>query len=117
MDTVGRRRLPRYDYRCTQCGHQFELRQSFDSARVADCRECGAPSHRKIHAPPVIFKGSGWYVTDYGKGRGNNGLGADKAEESSEKSDSGVEKSGSSKSKKAESKTETASASTSSKND
>ena len=77
--------LPRYDYRCTICGHQFELRQSFDSATVAECAECGAPSNRKIHAPPVIFKGSGWYVTDYGKGRGNNGMGPDKAESKSDR--------------------------------
>ena len=63
--------MPRYDYRCKACGNHFELRQSFDSDPVADCTECGAPSPRQIHAPPVIFKGSGWYVNDYGKGRGN----------------------------------------------
>ena len=62
------------------------MRQGFDSDPVADCPECGAKSHRKIHAPPVIFKGSGWYVTDYGKGRGNNGLSADR---SGSKSDDG----------------------------
>ena len=83
--------MPRYDYRCTACGRQFELRQSFDSDPVADCPECGAKSHRKIHAPPVIFKGSGWYVTDYGKGRGNNGLSPDRSDSKSsdgEKSES-----------------------------
>ena len=50
---------------------------------MADCPDCGSPSNRKIHAPPVIFKGSGWYVTDYGKGRGNNGMNADKPESES----------------------------------
>ena len=39
--------------------------------------------NRKIHAPPVIFKGSGWYVTDYGKGRGNHGLNPDRPESKS----------------------------------
>ena len=104
--------MPRYDYRCTRCGHRFELRQSFSADTVADCLECGAPSQRQIHAAPVIFKGSGWYVTDYGKGRGNNGLG--KSEEKAEKSES---ESGKSKSDSAKSKSEAASASTAGKND
>ena len=84
--------LPRYDYRCTVCGHQFELRQGFDSPTVMDCLACGADSNRKIHAPPVIFKGSGWYVNDYGKGRGNNGLNGDreKSEEKREKRSDGA---------------------------
>ena len=104
--------MPRYDYRCTRCDHRLELRQSFSADPVADCLECGAPSQRQIHAPPVIFKGSGWYVTDYGKGRGNNGLG--KSEEKAEKSDSGSRKS---KSSSSEGKSETTSASTAGKND
>ena len=56
-----------------------------------DCVECGAQANRKIHAPPVIFKGSGWYVNDYGKGRGNNRLNKDgeKSEEKREKSSGG----------------------------
>ncbi len=87
--------MPRYDYRCAVCGHQFELRQSFDSATTTDCLKCGAEATRKIHAPPVIFKGSGWYVTDYGKGRGNNGLGPDKAEAKSERKEKAAEKSSS----------------------
>ena len=107
--------MPRYDYRCTRCDHRFELRQSFHSDPVADCLECGAPSQRQIHAPPVIFKGSGWYVTDYGKGRGNNGLGkSEEKDEKAEKSDSG---SGKSKSASSEGKSGAASASTSGKND
>ena len=83
--------MPRYDYRCSVCGHQFELRQSFDSPTVMDCLICGAASNRKFHAPPVIFKGSGWYVNDYGKGRGNNGTGGEKekGEEKREKSSDG----------------------------
>ena len=63
--------LPRYDYRCSQCDHSFELRQSFNSEPVATCPECSAVATRQFHAPPVFFKGSGWYVNDYGKGRSN----------------------------------------------
>lgn len=106
--------MPRYDYRCTACGHQFELRQSFDSDPVADCLECGAPSNRKIHAPPVIFKGSGWYVTDYGKGRGNNGINSERSEgKSSDSESSDSSKSGSS-AKSSDSKSEAKTASTAS---
>ena len=89
--------MPRYDYRCKACGNHFELRQSFDSDPVADCTECGAPSPRQIHAPPVIFKGSGWYVNDYGKGRGNNGINKSGRSESSDREKSSSSKSGSGK--------------------
>ncbi len=109
--------MPRYDYRCTACGHQFELRQSFDSDPVADCLECGAPSNRKIHAPPVIFKGSGWYVTDYGKGRGNNGMSAERSEEKSSESESSESGKSESSSKSSETKSEAKTASTASSND
>ena len=74
--------------------------QSFDSATVAECPECGADSNRKIHAPPVIFKGSGWYVTDYGRGRGNNGITADRAaSKAADKEGDGESKSGAKASK------------------
>ena len=76
--------MPRYDYKCSGCANVFELRQSFNSETVAPCPKCGSTSNRQFHAPPVIFKGSGWYVNDYGKGRGNNGAGADKKESESE---------------------------------
>ena len=66
--------MPRYDYRCSECGHAFELRQSFSSEPVAECPDCAGLATRQFHAPPVFFKGSGWYVNDYGKGR-NNGAG------------------------------------------
>ncbi len=106
--------MPRYDYRCTACGHQFELRQSFDSDPVADCLECGAPSNRKIHAPPVIFKGSGWYVTDYGKGRGNNGINADRSEAKSSEGESSEGGKSENSTKSSDSKSEAKSASTTS---
>ena len=106
--------MPRYDYRCTACGHQFELRQSFDSDPVADCLECGSPSNRKIHAPPVIFKGSGWYVTDYGKGRGNNGINSERSESKSSEGESSESGKSENSSKSSESKSEAKSASTAS---
>ena len=109
--------MPRYDYRCTACGHQFELRQGFDADPVADCLECGAPSNRKIHAPPVIFKGSGWYVTDYGKGRGNHGLNADRSEAKSSESESSESSKTETSAKSGEAKSEAKTASTNSSSD
>ena len=80
--------MPRYDYRCDKCGHAFELRQSFSSEPVATCPRCEGVATRQFHAPPVFFKGSGWYVNDYAKGRTNNGAGADKDKSESKASDS-----------------------------
>ena len=57
--------MPMYEYRCTSCGHDFELRQSFSADTVTDCPKCGKLSNRRISPVPIIFKGSGWYVTDY----------------------------------------------------
>lgn len=61
--------MPRYDYICENCegGYTFELKQSFDSDPVADCPICGSLSKRKFSSVPIVFKGSGWYVNDYGK--------------------------------------------------
>ena len=61
--------MPRYDYVCPDCDHEFEIRQSFDSEPVADCDKCPGTARRVIHSVPVVFKGSGFYVNDYGKGR------------------------------------------------
>lgn len=57
--------MPRYDYECSGCGHVFELRQSFESEPYGDCPKCGSASRRKFHAVPIIYKGSGFYTTDY----------------------------------------------------
>jgi putative FmdB family regulatory protein len=92
--------LPRYDYQCETCGHEFELRQSFSSEPVAECTECGMTSRRLIRAVPVVFKGSGFYVNDYGKG--SNGRSRSSSDESSEKN----EKKDTSENKKSEAKSD-----------
>lgn len=56
--------MPTYAYRGDQCGHEFEVRQSFSDAPVAECQECGKPVHRVIHPAGIVFKGTGWYITD-----------------------------------------------------
>ena len=59
--------MPRYDYRCTDCGNDFELTQSFSEAGTGTCPVCEGAGRRVFHAVPVIYKGSGFYTTDYGR--------------------------------------------------
>ncbi|MSQ41115.1 MAG: zinc ribbon domain-containing protein [Dehalococcoidia bacterium] len=66
--------MPLYDYECGRCHHIFELRQSFHDDPIASCPRCQSDARRLIRAVPVIFKGSGWYVTDHGRAaRGSSG--------------------------------------------
>ncbi len=62
--------MPRYDYECQTCHHVFEVKQSFSSEPVATCPECMNGAQRMIRAVPIVFKGTGFYVNDYGKGGG-----------------------------------------------
>ena len=93
-----------YEYRCRKCNETFEVRQKFTDEPLTEHEGCGGEVERLISAPSFQFKGSGWYVNDYGRGgkqpSAESGSSKDaKAKESSgEKSDSG---------KKSESKTET----------
>jgi putative FmdB family regulatory protein len=91
--------MPRYDYRCMECGHEFEIKQSFSDEPVALCPLCGVESRRVIHSVPVVFKGSGFYVNDYGKGGGSNG----RSKPESDSSSDSESKSESKESKKSES--------------
>lgn len=57
--------MPTYEYLCSKCKKSYELRQGFDAATEHTCEECGKGiAKRVLHAPRVLFKGSGWYVTD-----------------------------------------------------
>ncbi len=67
--------MPLYDYMCRSCSHRFELRQGFDADTMTDCPQCGQLADRQISLVPVIFKGSGWYVNDYGKKKSTLGNG------------------------------------------
>jgi putative FmdB family regulatory protein len=57
--------VPLYEYRCKNCGHQFEKIQSFSAPEEKECPVCQGPVERLISAPAIQFKGSGWYATDY----------------------------------------------------
>lgn len=60
--------MPAYDYKCNDCGNRFEERQSFYADPVATCPLCQSQASRQFVAVPIVFKGSGFYVNDYGKG-------------------------------------------------
>jgi len=60
------RALPIYQYKCEKCATEFEQRKSFsEESNHVTCPECGKRAHRVFCAPGIIFKGSGFYVTDY----------------------------------------------------
>jgi len=73
--------MPLYEYECFVCGHRFErIRRVADAAEMT-CPECGGSVRRLLSAPALQFKGSGWYVTDYGKGNGGRATALAKTEE------------------------------------
>lgn len=84
--------MPTYEYQCTQCKHQFDIWQSVGEAPPA-CPECGSEVKKIFHVPRVIFKGSGFYVTDLRaeKSAGSKSDKSDKAEGSEAKAGDGKE--------------------------
>jgi putative FmdB family regulatory protein len=56
--------MPIYAYECKDCGVRFERRQSFSDDPITVCPECEGHVHRLIQPAGIIFKGSGFYVTD-----------------------------------------------------
>lgn len=65
--------MPLYEYECMECGERFEIIQKFSDEPVrihsgTAGASCGGPVRKLLSAPAIQFKGSGWYVTDYGKG-------------------------------------------------
>jgi putative FmdB family regulatory protein len=56
--------MPTYQYQCETCGIIFERKQHFTDEPLKRCPECSGQVHRVIHPVGVIFKGSGFYVTD-----------------------------------------------------
>ena len=59
--------MPLYEYKCAVCGDVFEVRQKFADEPLHEHPGCGGAVERLISAPTLQFKGSGWYVNDYGK--------------------------------------------------
>ena len=71
--------MPTYEYRCSHCGHDFEEFQSISANPLVTCPHCGKPSLKRVlgAGAGMIFKGSGFYLTDY-KNKGNGSSGSTK---------------------------------------
>ncbi|MGH7255818.1 MAG: FmdB family zinc ribbon protein [Nitrospirales bacterium] len=57
--------MPIYEYQCESGEHRFEVQQKFSDPPLTTCTQCGLPVQKLISSPAIMFKGSGWYVTDY----------------------------------------------------
>jgi putative FmdB family regulatory protein len=56
--------MPLYDYRCSQCGQTTEIRHGFNDTYSEPCAHCGGAMSRVFNPAPIVFKGSGFYITD-----------------------------------------------------
>src|SRR2546422_9540203 len=102
--------MPIYEYRCLECGYQFELMQKFSDPPAETCTSCSGTVQKLISRSAFHLKGSGWYVTDYGRNGSANGkaAGNDGSTESSEtKSTSDSSEASSTKTSSAESSSST----------
>lgn len=59
--------MPTYQYACADCGHEFEIFQSFTEDSLTECPECKGEVKKVFSAVGVVFKGSGFYKTDSAK--------------------------------------------------
>ena len=91
--------MPIYQYKCRNCGANIEKMQPFSAESLVECPECHQPALKKImSAAGIIFKGSGWYITDSkksssavvpsGEGGKNDGDKSDSGKSDGGKSDS-----------------------------
>ena len=94
--------MPLYEYQCEACGHRFEVIQKFSDSPLETCPKCNGAVRKLLSSPAIQFKGSGWYITDYGRGGKPDGT-APKSESTSSTDSGGT----ASTEKKTETKTET----------
>ena len=80
--------MPTYDYQCDACDHAFELFQSIKAPTKRKCPDCGRLKLRRLIGPgaAIVFKGSGFYQTDYRSSSYKKGAKAEKESKSKSKS-------------------------------
>lgn len=99
--------MPTYDYKCTACDHTWELFQSIKAEPEKKCPECGKKKAQRLigAGAGLIFKGSGFYITDYRSKSYSDAAKADTTKsESSSKSESSKSESSSTKSESSSTK-------------
>jgi putative FmdB family regulatory protein len=99
--------MPIYEYECENCRNRFERFQSIQDEPVRECPDCSGKVHKIFHPAGIIFKGSGWYITDSRKSTSSAVTGESKSNGGDSKPES--------KSNGGEAKTETAPAQTETK--
>lgn len=57
--------MPIYEYKCSKCGHRIEIIQKMSDQPVTVCEKCNGAMSKVISPAGLVFKGSGWYITDY----------------------------------------------------
>jgi putative FmdB family regulatory protein len=67
--------VPTYEYACQSCGTHVEVFQRFSEASLTECSVCGGPLRKVFHPAGILFKGSGFYVTDSRAGSSKSGGG------------------------------------------
>ena len=78
--------MPTYEYRCSECGNQFEIVQRIDEEHLTVCERCGGRLRKVFHPAGIVFKGSGFYATDSRtKAKAGSNESSDKKSEKSEK--------------------------------
>ncbi len=89
-----RKIMPTYDYECDACNHAFELFQSITDKHIRKCPECGKLKVRRLigAGSTIIFKGSGFYQTDYRSEEYKSRQKAEKSSSTSDKKDSKTKK-------------------------
>lgn len=80
--------MPLYEYQCNSCDHLFEVIQRFSDEPLKECGECGGEVKKLLSAPAVQFKGTGWYVTDYGGRKDSESSSSPKESKSSSSAES-----------------------------
>lgn len=60
--------MPLYDYQCSNCAQVTEIRHGFNDTHDDPCAACGGKLTRVFNPAPILFKGSGFYITDSRKG-------------------------------------------------
>ncbi|MFQ5700481.1 MAG: FmdB family zinc ribbon protein [Acidobacteriota bacterium] len=85
--------MPLYEYECKKCGHRFEVIQKFSDPPRRACPRCKGRVEKLLSAPAIRFKGSGWYVTDYGnKAKDTDGSKSPAKEDKGKEAPSGTKK-------------------------
>jgi putative FmdB family regulatory protein len=96
--------LPLYEYRCLKCDRHTDKIEKMNGPHLKKCPHCGGKVESVITAPSIQFKGSGWYVNDYGRKTTGGDSGKSEIGEKSEKTENSEKSEKSGKSEKSDPK-------------